>query len=94
MTDWTPAEKIDGLVGAARGKSAVSPLTGSDKDQILQEILKYSGVGPFKIARGSDTDIEIANEATNCSWCSGKKLLETQQESCSPKRRKLTLFST
>jgi hypothetical protein len=43
------------------------------KDKILRVILSFSEAGPFKIVRGSDTDIEISNEVTNSIWYSGKK---------------------
>lgn len=45
----------------------------SEKEKILQEILNYNETGPFEIARGSDTDLDITNEVTNSSWYSGKK---------------------
>lgn len=74
MTDWVAAGKISGLVGAMQSNPAPAPVGGdSEKDKIIQTILSYSEAGPFKIARGSNTDIEISNEVTNSSWYSGKK---------------------
>jgi hypothetical protein len=74
MADWTAAGQISGLVGASPDNSASVPGSdGSEKNKILQAILSYSEAGPFKIIRGSDTDIEISNEVTNSSWYSGKK---------------------
>ena len=74
MTDWTAAGEISGLVGAMQSNPAPALVGGdSEKDKIIQAILSYSEAGPFKIARGSNTDIEISNEVTNSSWYSGKK---------------------
>jgi len=73
MTDWTAAGKISGLIGSRQENQAPVPVGSSEKEKILQAILSYSEAGPFKIARGNDTDIEISNEVTNSSWYSGKK---------------------
>lgn len=73
MTDWMAAGKISGLVGARQGSLAPASPGGSEKDLIVQAILKFNEAGPFKIARGSETDLEISNEVTNSSWYSGKK---------------------
>ena len=74
LTDWTAVGTISGLVGARQENPAPAPPSGgSEKDKILQAILSFSEAGPFKIVRGSDTDLEISNEVTNSSWYSGKK---------------------
>jgi hypothetical protein len=74
MIDWTPADQISGLIGTAPHHPAGNPaVTGSEKENILQEILHYSEAGPFIISRGSDTDLVITNEVTNSTWYSGKK---------------------
>ena len=73
MTDWTAAGKISGLIGSRQENPTPVPVGGSEKEKILQAILSYSETGPFKIARGNDTDLEISNEVTNSSWYSGKK---------------------
>jgi hypothetical protein len=74
LKDWTPAGQIPGLLG----KSMLTPSpakvqSGSEKEIILQELLSYSDTGPFKISRGSDTDLLVTNEVANSSWFSGKK---------------------
>jgi len=73
MTDWTAAGKINGLIAARQGNVAPASPGGSEKDLIVQAILNFNEAGPFKIARGSETDLEISNEVTNSSWYSGKK---------------------
>ncbi len=74
MSDWTAASNIGGLVGTGQGnQGSAPPGSDSEKDTILQEILNFNEAGPFKIARGSETDIEISNEVTDSSWYSGKK---------------------
>ncbi len=73
MTEWTAAGKVNGLIGSRQDNPAQVPGDSSEKETILQAILKYSEAGPFKIARGGDTDLEISNEVTNSSWYSGKK---------------------
>lgn len=72
LTDWIPANQVEGLLGQPAGtpKQAQS---GSEKEQILQELVAYSDSGPFKISRGSDTDLMISNEVVDSSWFSGKK---------------------
>ena len=74
LTDWTAVGKISGLVGSRQVSSAPAQSSGgSEKDTIMQAILSLSEAGPFKIVRGSDTDLEISNEVTNSSWYTGKK---------------------
>ncbi len=74
LTDWTAAGTISGLAGTGQGSPASAPPGGgSEKDIIIQAILNFNEAGPFKIVRGSDTDLEISNEVTNSSWYSGKK---------------------
>jgi hypothetical protein len=73
MTEWTEAGKISGLIGSRQDNPAQVPGSSSEKETILQAILKYSEAGPFNIVRGRDTDLEISNEVTNSSWYSGKK---------------------
>ncbi len=74
LTDWTAAGKISGLVGSRQVNSTPAQSSGgSEKDTIIQAILSLSEAGPFKIVRGSDTDLEISNEVTNSSWYTGKK---------------------
>jgi hypothetical protein len=60
-------------VGARQDSIAPASPGGSEKELIIQAILNFNEAGPFKIARGSETDLEISNEVTNSSWYSGKK---------------------
>jgi hypothetical protein len=72
MKDWTPAVQVEGLLGQPVGTRP--PLqSNSEKEQILHELVAYSDSGPFKISRGSDTDLLISNEVVDSSWFSGKK---------------------
>ncbi len=74
MTDWTPAGQVEGLLGQLVGAPPSVPAqSGSEKEQILQELIAYSDSGPFKISRGSDTDLLVSNEVVDSSWFSGKK---------------------
>lgn len=74
LKDWTPADQIPGLLdNSVITPPPVTPQAGSGKEMILQELLSYSDAGPFKISRGSDTDLLVTNEVANSSWFSGKK---------------------
>jgi hypothetical protein len=74
MTDWTPAGQVEGLLGqSVVATPQANKQNSSAKEMILQELLAYSDSGPFKISRGSDTDLLISNEVVDSSWFSGKK---------------------
>lgn len=74
LADWTAAAEVEGLIGSRAGNPTPNlGNAGLEKEQILQELLKYNETGPYAISRGSDTDLVISNEVTNSSWYSGKK---------------------
>jgi len=72
LTDWIPADQVEDLLGQP-ADTLPKAQSGSAKEQILQELVAYSDSGPFKISRGSDTDLMISNEVVDSSWFSGKK---------------------
>lgn len=74
MSDWAPVESVSGLVDSMPGfQSGYENPAGSVREALLQEILNFSEAGPFRITRGSDTDVVITSEVTDSSWYSGKK---------------------